>query len=160
MGWGIDEVMDRIMVGGGYTRANGDGAAAGKASVSAIVVAEEKVSGDYGDVPGRSFFALAGLEGTCAYKGHCKVGVDMGIGFVPGILGAFAGPKFGASYDLSDGRKQAHLGFELAVLDPVSPLTEMWSLEGRVMMDLNDRSLGFGLFLTVGGSVAAAVKHH
>jgi hypothetical protein len=158
MGWGIEEVMDRIMVGGGYARGNGEGAAVGKASVSAIVVAEEKVETAYGDVPGRSFFALGGLEGTCAYQGNCKVGVDLGVGFVPGILGAFAGPKFGASYSPSDGRKEGHLGFELDVLDPISPVTEMWALEGRVTMNFDDRSLGFGVFLTVGGSATKAVQ--
>ncbi len=160
MGWGIEEVFDRFMVGGGYDHSNGEGSATAKASAAALFVVEEKVWDGYNDVSGRSLFTLAGLEGTCSGNGHCRLGAELGLGIVPGVLGAFAGLKVGASHDFGDGHKKAHVGFELAVLDPISPAVEMWSLEGRVTMDAADRSIGFGLFLSVGGSVKAAVSHN
>jgi hypothetical protein len=160
MGWGIEEAFDLIRVGGGYDHESGEGSAVGKASVSAVIVAEEKVWNGYDDVPNRSFFTLVGAEGICATNGNCRLGAEVGLGFVPGVLGAFAGPKIGVSHDFGDGHNKAHLAFELDVLDPISPLTEMWSLEGRVTRDFSDGSIGFGLFLTVGGSAMKAVEHN
>ena len=157
MGWGIEEAMDLIRVGGGYDAESGQGSAVAKGSVSAVVVFEEKVWNGYNDVPNRSFFTLVGAEGICSTSGKCRVGAEAGIGGVPGILGAFAGPKVGFSHDFGDGHNKGHLALELDVIDPLSPVSEMWALEGRVTMDFNDRSWGFGLFLSVGGSIKKAV---
>lgn len=159
MGWGIEEVMDRVMVGGGYRRDDGDGAPVAQASVSLLAVPEEKVWNGYDDVPGRSFFILGGTQGSCTDSGQCRLGGELGVGFVPGILGAFAGPKVGADYDFGDGHTRLNLGGELSFLDPASPLTELWAIDGKLMVDLNDHSIGFGIFLTVGGSVTKAIEH-
>jgi hypothetical protein len=160
MGWGIEEAFDLIRVGGGYDRESGEGAMVGKASASAALVVEEKVWNGYDDVPGRSFFTLAGAEAICTTGGNCRVGGEAGLGFVPGILGAFAGPKIGFAHDFGDGHTKAHVAFELDVLDPVSPLAELWSLEGRVTRDMSDGSIGFGIFLTVGGSARKAAEQN
>lgn len=160
MGWGIAEMFDLTRVGGGYDREGGEGTAVAKASVSAVAVVEETVWNGYNDVPGRSFFTLVSAEGICATNGNCRLGAEVGIGFVPGMLGTFAGPKIGFDHDFGDGHNKAHLALELDVLDPISPLTELLSLEGRVTRDFNDGSIGFGLFLSVGGSVKMAVEHN
>jgi hypothetical protein len=160
MSWGIGDVFDLIRAGGGYQRDDGQGAAVGKVSASAVLDVEEKVWNGYNDVPGRSFFSLVGAEGICTTKGRCQLGVEAGLGFVPGILGAFAGPKLGIDHDFDNGHNKPYLAAEFDALDPASHVTEMWALEGRVTMDANDGSVGFMVFLNVSGSIALAVKHN
>ena len=164
MGYGIENLMDLIMVGGGVVRDKGDdnemagSSAAAKMSVSAVAEIANNTDVYGMQVPTTSFFLRGGLEGICSYNGKCQVGVQASFAGVPGILGTFAAVNLGADYSIDDGSKKAFVGGELAFLNIFSPAVEMWSLEGRVTMDSADRSIGFGLFLNVGGSIKAAVK--
>ncbi|HEX5037065.1 MAG TPA: hypothetical protein VFX30_07880 [bacterium] len=159
MGWKVDDVMDLLMVGGGYARESDKNMSGGSAAakINASVVLDVAQVQD--DVSYQSFFLRFGAEGICVTDGKCRLGGTAGFAGVPGILGTFAALNVGANTGLGEGsgRTQAFVGGEFGFLNVFSPAAEMWSLDARATMDVDSKSLGFMVFLNVGGSVTKAV---
>ncbi|HSA58912.1 MAG TPA: hypothetical protein VLJ37_04435 [bacterium] len=157
MGWGVEKVFDLFRVGGGYQHENGEGSAVGKASLAAVASFEEEVWNGYDLVPARSLTGFVEAEGNCSRK-NCQAGANLGIALVPGVLGAWFVPKAGFLHDFGDGHNEVQAGIELDVLDPVSPLTELWGAQLQVGRDLNDQSFTVTISLVVGGSATLAIQ--